>query len=210
MATDDPLNAFLNNASGGQSADDDLLKGDLLSGLLQGLAGGGAEQSADAGDNPVGGLLAGLLGGSPDIGSSGSTGGMGDLLGTLLGGMGGSPDIGSPASAGGGIGDLLGMVLGGGAGGGMGQAGFLAPLADSIAAKAGIPRELALLGLTFLLTKLTSSQQGGGAGGRSLSLEDMSTRSGDMTAEFAAQAGIDEQTAEETLNAVMLALSAAQ
>ena len=92
----------------------------------------------------------------------------------------------------------------------MGQAGLLAPLADSISAKAGIPRELAMAGLMFLLTKLTSSQQGRGAGGRNLSLEDLSTGSGDMTAEFAAQAGIDEQTAEETLNALMLALSSAR
>ena len=208
MTTDDPLSAFLNNASGGQPADDDPLKGDMLSGLLQGLA-GGPGQGADAADNPFGGLMAGLLGGSPDIGSSGSSGGMGNLLGTLLGGMGGSPDIGSPASAGGGLGDLLSMVLGGGAGGGMGQAALLAPLADSIAAKAGIPRDLAMAGLTFLLSKL-NSQQGGGAGGRSLSLEDMSADSGNMTAEFAAQAGIDEKTAEETLNALMLALSSAR
>ena len=134
---------------------------------------------------------------------------MGSLLGTLLGSMGGSPDIGSSGSAGG-TGDLVGALLGGmggGAGGGMGQAGFLAPLADSIAAKAGIPRGLALVGLTFLLTKLTSSQQSAGAGGRSLSLEDLNASPGDMTAEFAAEAGIDEQTAEKTLNALMLALS---
>ncbi len=195
MANEDPLNAFLNNMAGGQTPDDEPQNADMLGGLLQSLAGGG--QDAGSGDNPLGGLLAGLLGGSPDLGPSASAGGMGNLLGSLFSGMSGqSMDV--QGSAGGGLGDLLGMALGGDAGGGMAQAGALAPLADSIAAKAGIPREMALMGLMFLLTKLSAGQQGRTAG-RSLSLDSLNTDPGGLASEFAAEAGVDEQTAEKTL-----------
>ncbi len=118
---------------------DDLLKGLLSSTGSQGTGG------QPAGD-PLADLLGGLMGG----GTSGA-GQAADPLQALLGGGG--------ASGAGGMGDILGAVMGGG-GAEAGASAFLAPVANGIAEKLGLPPEIAQLIVTFVIGKLMSGMTG--------------------------------------------------
>jgi hypothetical protein len=115
---------------------------DLLKAMLSGegsQAGGGQPE-----ENPLADLLGGMLGGGATPGASGSE----DLLQGLLGG---------PQGAGG-TDDLLGAVLGGG-GAETGSQASLAPMANAIAEKLGLPPEIAQAVVAFVLGRLLS---GGG------------------------------------------------
>lgn len=129
---------------------------DLLKAMLSGegsQAGGGQEE-----ENPLADLLGGpqgLLGGMLGGGATPGAGGSEDLLQGLLGGPQGS--LGGPQGAGG-MDDLLGAVLGGG-GAQTGSQASLAPMANAIAEKLGLPPEVAQMVIAFVLSKLSS---GGG------------------------------------------------
>ncbi|MCO6452756.1 MAG: hypothetical protein J5I90_18385 [Caldilineales bacterium] len=167
---------------------------DLFNSILGGAGGSGGEGQAD---DALGDMLGGLMGGD-----SGAAGGMGGLLGGLMGGG---------QSGGGMLDGILGSLLGGGAGGG--QNAFLMPIADAISKKVGIPREIALVAVSFLLTKLLSGMAGKRGG--SLEEADLSeiTRLAEadtrtqaaflldagLTQELAERTGLDEETAERTL-----------
>jgi hypothetical protein len=110
----------------------------MLSGEGSQAGGGQAEE------NPLADLLGGMLGGGATPGAGGSE----DLLQGLLGG---------PQGAGG-MDDLLGAVLGGG-GAQTGSQASLAPMANAIAEKLGLPPEVAQMVIAFVLSKLAS---GGG------------------------------------------------
>ena len=95
--------------------------GDLLSGLLGSLTGGGTgtqQPSQSGGGDLLGSLLGGLTGGGGLAGQQPSQSGGGDLLGSLLSGLtgGGGSAVQQPSQSGGG--DLLGSLLGGLTGGG--------------------------------------------------------------------------------------------
>lgn len=101
---------------------------------------------ADRQNLDLGQILGGLMGGaSPSTAgyppSAGSIGGGGIDLGSILGGMlGGAPPAGASS------GDMEGGLLG----------GLIGPLVDDVSKKFGIPRELAMLGAMFLVSKLLS------------------------------------------------------
>ena len=162
--------------------------GDPLSGMLEGLLGGGGQgadpqQAASAGD-PLSGMLEGLLGGGQQAGGmpAGGGGGMGDILGAILGGGGqqagagagglggilgailgggGQQTGGMQAGSGGGMGDILGAILGGGGSGASGNSAA-SPLVDGLAAKLGIPPAIAQIIVSFVLSKLMGSLQQSG------------------------------------------------
>jgi hypothetical protein len=137
----------------------------------------------------------------------------GDLLSGLLGG-------GGPQGAGG-MEDILGALMGGAGGADMGQNAFLAPIAEGIAEKLGLPPQIAQLIVTFVIGKLLSGQAGGGrvpargaglASEEGLDLDDLLGRMGSgqgldsdflqssgLADELAEQAGLDPDTATRGL-----------
>lgn len=110
------------------------------------------DQQDQTGEEPMArnALFGGMFGDSG--GASGVQAGgldLGSLLGGLLGGMGGMSG-GTPGAMGGtGAGGPLDSMVG--------------PLADNIAAKVGLPREIVMMGAMFLISKLLSGSLGGGA-----------------------------------------------
>ena len=126
---------------------------DMLGSLLGGMQQGGANQGDD--------VLGSLSGGAPQGG-----GDVSGLLGALMGGGGGQGGQGADAMMG-----MLGGLLGGmgganaGAMGGMntGMNAGLAPLADMLSEKLGLPREMAMAALTIVVPMILSKLAGGGA-----------------------------------------------
>ena len=152
--------------------------GDLMGALL----GGGMSPSQaspmgtqqDAGG--LGDLMGALLGGgmSPSqaspMGTQQGAGGLGDVMGALLGGglQGSAPSMGASAGASQGavgIGDILGAVLGGGSTG-IASSPLLAPIANLLSNKLGLPPVIAQAIVSFVLAKLMSGSSGGRAVGR--------------------------------------------
>jgi len=134
---------------------------------------GGMSQSGDV----MGSLLGSLLGGGTPQGQGSpmdtqqGAGGLGDVMGALLGGgmQGSAPSMGAPAGASQGavgIGDILGAVLGGGGSTGIGASPLLAPIANLLANKLGLPPVIAQAVVAFVLAKLMSGSSGGRAAGR--------------------------------------------
>lgn len=185
MALDDILNAFIGGGipAPGQAP----AAGDPLAEILQGILGGGAAPGGGAAQD----------GGLPGMG--------GDPLGGLLEGiLGGGM---APGGSGGGMGLLPGM------GGDPSMNGLLAPLADALAKKLGLPPEIAMMVVSFLGAKLLSGAGGAGAkkGSSSRSraaqpqaldldslLETMGNDKG-AARELAEQTGLDPATAERSL-----------
>jgi hypothetical protein len=179
---------------------------DLLNAMLSGA--GSQGQGGQEEDDPMASLLGSLLGGS-----AGSPTDTGDLLSGLLGG-------GDPQGAGGGLEDMLGALMGGGSAD-MSQNAFLAPIAEGIAEKLGLPPQIAQLIVTFVIGKLLSGQVGGGrvpvrgsglASDEGLDLDDLLGRMGSgqgldsdflqssgLADELAEQAGLDPDTATQGL-----------
>jgi hypothetical protein len=175
---------------------------DLLNAMMSGQ-GSSADQAAD---DPMAGLLGGLLGGG-----QGESGGIGGLLGGLLGGS-QQPAAPSPTGDSGG---LLGMVLG---------SGMLDPIINGLAEKIGLPPETAQAVVAFVINKLLSGGISGGGGDRAGDsaagaaespdldrlLTQMRTGSVDagtvastgMAQELAEETGLDQETAEASLQEV--------
>jgi len=155
--------------------------------LLKSILGGGQAQpggqmqpsGGQSSGDPLADLLGSILGGATQGGQGGPQQGQGglDLGGLLEAILGGgaqpsapTPMQPAPSSGGlGGLGDLLKGILGGGMGaGGTSEAGLgslLAPIANALAEKLGLPPQIAQMVITFVLGKLLSGfagQQGGG------------------------------------------------
>ena len=173
----DPLAELLGSLRSGETRGGVGNLADLLGALTQGGAVTGQASGA-----PEAGGLADMLGqmsqagGAPQV-EGGQPGGMpqsgdalGQMLGSLLGGgaQGSTPSMGAPASTPQGttgIGDILGAVLGGGSTS-IGASPLLAPIADLLAQKLGLPPAIAQAVLAFVLAKLVSGSSGGGPAGR--------------------------------------------
>ena len=136
----------------------------------------GAQRAGGLGD-----LMGTLLGGGAQsqgapTGMQQEAGGLGDLMGALLGGglQGSAPAMGAPAGAsqgGVGIGDILGAVLGGGSTG-IASSPLLAPIANLLSKKLGLPPVIAQAIVSFVLAKLMSGASGGRAVGRAGLVEE--------------------------------------
>lgn len=185
-----------------------------LDDILNAFLGGGVPQKgqAPASNDPLAEMLQGILGGgmggataSPGMGA-GTSDPLGGLLESILGGMAGQGDT---------SGGMAGM------GGTTGMNSLLAPVADALAKKLGLPPEVAMMVVSFLGAKLMSGASGqagttsgtkqGRSGqasrGRSASpqaldldslLETMGNDKG-MAQELAKQTGLDPATAERSL-----------
>lgn len=160
--------------------------------LLKSILGGAQESQAQprrgqSSGDPLADLLGSILGGALQGGQAAPQGGqqaqggldLGGLLEAILGGgaqaQPSAPMPRQPAPSGGGLGglgglgDLLKGILGGGMGGGgsteAGLGSLLAPIANMLAEKLGLPPQIAQMVITFVLGKLLSGfagQQGGG------------------------------------------------
>jgi len=189
---------------GGGMSGDGMPAGDIdLGGLLGGLLGGAASQGGmpqDGSGNPMSDILGGLLGGAdnPAPNMSGQNADpMGGMLGGLLGGLlgGGSPNMGTT--------------------GGLNSA--LSPLADVLADKLGISREVAMTAIAIivpvLMNKLAShAQQSGGlppgstSHQRGLTLTEREQH--ELVRQLSAQTGMDHRAASNTLTQAIHVLGA--
>lgn len=182
-----------------------------LDDILNAFIGGGipAQGQTPAAGDPLAEILQGILGGG--AAPSGGMPGMGsDPLGGLLEGiLGGGM---APGGSQGGMGLLPGM------GGDPSMNGLLAPLADALAQKLGLPPEIAMMVVSFLGAKLLSGAGGatgsasGAKKGRSARSQATQPQSLDLDSlletmgsdkgtarELAEQTGLDPATAERTL-----------
>ena len=170
---------------------------DMLGSLLGGMQqGGGANQGDD--------VLGSLSGGAPQGG-----GDLSGLLGALMGGGGGQGGQGADAMMG-----MLGGLLGGmgganaGAMGGMntGMNAGLAPLADMLSEKLGLPREMAMAALTIVVPMILSKLAGGGASsganrsGQAEGLSFSRDEQNEMIHSLTSQTGMNEEQAAQILN----------
>jgi hypothetical protein len=159
-------------------------------------------------------------------------GGLGDVMGALLGGgmQGSVPSMGAQmgASQGAvGIGDILGAVLGGGSTG-IGASPLLAPIANLLASKLGLPPAIAQAVIAFVLAKLMSGSGGGASAGRMAlaeegpGMQDLLERAGSgqhldkrtlaatgLPDELAQHTGLDVDTATQSLQQALTLLGPA-
>ena len=160
----DPLAELLGSLRSGETRGGVRNLADLLGVLTQGGA-----VTGQAGGAPEAGGLADMLGqmsqagGAPQQVEGGQPGGipqsgdaLGQILGSLLGGgaQGSIPSMGAPQGTTG-----IGAVLGGGSTS-IGASPLLAPIADLLAQKLGLPPAMAHAVLAFVLAKLVSGSRG--------------------------------------------------
>ena len=124
-----------------------------------------------------------------------------------------------------GIGDILGAVLGGGSSG-IGASPLLAPIANLVSQKLGLPPAIAQAVIAFVLAKLLSGSSGGGSGRMDLQegpgMQDLleSASSGQrldkrtlaatgLPDELAQHTGLDPDTAAKSLQQVLTLLGPA-
>ncbi len=195
---------------------------------------GGMPQSGDVVGSLLGSLLGGGMSQSPGspMGTQQGAGGLGDVMGALLGGgmQGSAPSMGAPAGASQGavgIGDILGAVLGGGSTG-IGASPLLAPIANLLAKKLGLPPAIAQAVIAFVLAKLMSGSSGGRSAGRmdlveeGPGMQDLLERAGsgqrldtralaatDLPDELAQHTGLDVDTATQSLEQALKLLGPA-
>jgi hypothetical protein len=135
--------------------------------------------------------------------------GMDDMLGALMGGSQGGSQSGGPM-------DLLGAMMGGGQAMDQGAGSEM----DGISQQTGIPPELVMAGISFLMQKLMGGSQQSSApdsAGGGLNLDDLLQsvegdqgaqylRSSGMSEEFAQQMGLDSDQAAQALQGSLGAL----
>lgn len=224
------------------------LLGAILGGMTEGNAAENNPPPTNApspqGGDQVLGSLSGGIGNAPVLGQNNppqsapnpNTGGMpqgggdplSDLLGGLLGGsgaQGGMPQQ-SQDPTGGLLGGLLGGLMGGGTSSNMGAmsgagglGSVLAPFADTLSEKLGIPRDVALTAMTILvpmlLNKLMSSGQASGEdplGSLQKSIQSgqglqfSKSEHDEMVGQLVSQTGLSHREASQTLTQAMRVL----
>jgi hypothetical protein len=179
---------------------------DILKALVSSRQQGSSAQAAD----PMAGLIGGLLGGQQSQGTDQIAG----LVGGLLGGQGQSSG-GQQAGGLGGVMGLLENVMGGQSGGSAANDPIMAllnPFIAPLAKKANIPPEIAIVVVSFVAHKLLSHHPTSGRDSSSFNFEDMLQQIGSgnidsnllhssgMVKEISAKTGLDEATAEKSLN----------
>ncbi len=188
------LGSLLGGLAGEESQGSNAAQGDDVLGSLSDSAGGG----------DLGSLLGAFMGGGGGQGAQGSDAMMG-MLGGLLGGMGG----GQGTQGGGDMMSMLGGLLGGMGGaspnaGGMdtGMNAALAPLADMLSQKLGLPREMAMAAMAVVVPMILSKLSGGGAqgGDRSAGLSFSPTEQDEMIQSLASQTGLSPEQSAQVLN----------
>jgi len=226
----------LGSLPGGLSDDESDQIQDMLGALLGGSQPGGApNQNAPQGDEVLG-TLSGGLGGTPmmgnaDAGGGGMPAGGADLSGLLGALMGGGADArGAPGADPmmGMLGGLLGGVMGGGAtstgGAGTNPAmnAALAPLADMLAQKLNIPRDVAMAAMAIVVPMIMNKVMNSGRapgddplGGMGRSVQPQSLKFSredqeQMVSQLSAQTGLDKQAAAQTLNEAVQVLGSQQ
>jgi hypothetical protein len=218
-------------------------QGDALGQILGSLLGGGTSQGQasqmgtpqEAGN--LGDVLGAVLGGgmsqgqASQMGTPQEAGNLGDVLGAVLGGgmQGSAPSMGAQMGASQGttgIGDILGAVLGGGSSS-IGTSPLLAPIANLVSQKLGLPPAIAQAVIAFVLAKLLSGSSGGGSGRMGVveegpGMQDLLERAGSgqrldkrtlaatgLPEELAQHTGLDPDTAAKSLQQVLTLLGPA-
>lgn len=221
------LGSLLGGLSGEEPQEQGGAQGDSMSGMLGELLGGqggapaqGSDEvlgslsgasgpgmgSTPAGGTDLGGLLGALMGG----GGAEGGGDLGSLLGGLMGGQGGQDSDAMMGMLGGLLGGMGGASSNAGAASGMntGMKSALAPLADMLAEKLGLPREVAMTAMAIvvpmILSKLSSGGQprGGDPMGsdRSAGLSFSRAEQNEMVQSLTSQTGMSEEQAAQVLN----------
>ncbi len=206
-----------------------------LDDLLQSILGGGnagqrrSTENASSGD-PMADMLDAILGGGS---ASQQGGGLGDILGGMLsGGVAGSESL--PQSSGqagaGGLMDIISAILNGSAGGAAQEQST--SIIEGVSGKTGLSQMLVQLVLSFVMSKLLGGMTGGGSGmggllpgmesgatssqgrvqpsGSGLDLDSLLEQMGQdprVADEFAQKAGLDRDTAQQSLQEVLGALN---
>ncbi len=152
MGMENLMKALMQSAAQGQSAPQQPAGGDLLSGVLGGLMGGGQQaMPQQAGGDLLSGVLGGLMGGGQQQG--GNSGDM--MLGALEQVIGGQPGQGQQLGMSQMASGNMGMM------GGMGMndpmMGMLQPVVSQVAAKANIPPQIAMVVASVAMHYLLSS-----------------------------------------------------
>jgi hypothetical protein len=199
MSMEDILKALVDSRQQGSSAQG---AADPMANLIGGLLGGGQTQS---GGQQAGGDL---------------VGGIASLLGSVMGSGQSQPQAQTTGAqqSGGGLSDMMGMlesVMGGGQGGMTANDPIMAllnPFVAPLAKKANIPPEIAIIVVSFVAHQLLAHHPSSGRDSSSFNLENMLQQIGSgnidssllhnsgMVKEIAAKTGLDEATAEKSLN----------
>jgi len=198
MAMEDILKALVDSRQQGSSAQG----GDQMANLIGGLLGGGGQ--SQSGVQQTGGDL---------------IGGIASLLGSVMGSgqQSQAQNTGTQQSSGG-LSDMMGMlesVMGGGQSGTSANDPIMAllnPFVAPLAKKANIPPEIAIIVVSFVAHQLLAHHPSSGRDSTSFNLENMLQQIGSgsidpnllhnsgMVKEIAAKTGLDEATAEKSLN----------
>ena len=199
MAMEDILKALVDSRQQGSSTQG----GDQMANLIGGLLGGGG-QSQSGGQQSGGDLV----------------GGIASLLGSVMGSGQSQPQAQNTGAqqSGGGLSDMMGMlesVMGGGQSGTAANDPIMAllnPFVAPLAKKANIPPEIAIIVVSFVAHQLLAHHPSSGRDSTSFNLENMLQQIGSgsidpnllhnsgMVKEIAAKTGLDEATAEKSLN----------
>jgi hypothetical protein len=199
MSMEDILKALVDSRQQGSSTQG---AADPMANLIGGLLGGGQTQS---GGQQAGGDL---------------VGGIASLLGSVMGSGQSQPQAQTTGAqqSGGGLSDMMGMlesVMGGGQGGMTANDPIMAllnPFVAPLAKKANIPPEIAIIVVSFVAHQLLAHHPSSGRDSSSFNLENMLQQIGSgnidssllhnsgMVKEIAAKTGLDEATAEKSLN----------
>jgi hypothetical protein len=212
----DPLGAILGGLLGGgmqqgggqaQSGGGDAMSA-ILGSLLGGATQQGGGQAQSAGSNPLGDILGSLLGGAAQQQTTSvktqSTGKKSKRAGQTSQSAGSNP-----------LGDILGGLLGGGASqsgaaasGSLGNNAFVASIVDAIAAKIGIPPQIAQIVVSLALSHMMSGQ--GSKLTQSLASQGTVTqkylKDSGLVSQVTQQTGVDNATAAKSLQQAFQAL----
>lgn len=210
------LGSLLGGLSGEESqGDDNASQRDAMAGMLGALLGGQGGAPAQGGGDVLGSLSGAS---APGMGGMPSGGGdLGSLLGGLMGGQGGQGGDAMMGMLGGLLGGMGGASPNAGAmnGANMGMNSALAPLADMLSEKLGLPREVAMTAMAIIVPMILSKLAGGGKsrGGdplsgaeRSQGLSFSRDEQNEMIQSLTSQTGMDQEQAAQVLNQAVAVL----
>lgn len=195
---------------------------DVLKALVDSRQQGNSAQGMDQMAGLVGSLLGGAQGSGSQAGGGDLVGSLVNLAGAALGGGQAQAQSTGGGQAGGGLSDMMGMlesVMGGQGGTSTTTAAandpimvLLNPFVAPLAKKANIPPEIAMIVVSFVAHQLLAHHPSSGRDSTTFNLEDMLQQIGSggvdsnllhssgMVKEIAAKTGLDEATAEKSLN----------